>query len=103
MAFGGPRGGFLSIFFTPLLCLKPTPLNERISRHGSVFALTTHNQEPRTNVRRVLIMKRMLVGSAAALLLSVLSAVAHAVPIVSGSVWIVAPGVASAATPANVP
>jgi len=48
-------------------------------------------------------MKRILVGSAAALLLSLLSAVAHAVPIVSGSVWIVAPGVASAATPANVP
>ena len=36
-------------------------------------------------------MKRILAGSAAALFLF-LSAVAQAVPIVSGSVWLVAPG-----------
>lgn len=48
-------------------------------------------------------MKRILSRSAAALFVGLLSAVAHADPIVSGSVWIVPPGVASAATPANVP
>ena len=48
-------------------------------------------------------MKRILAGSAAALFLGLLSAVAQAVPIVSGSVWLVAPGAASDATPANVP
>ena len=48
-------------------------------------------------------MKRILAGSAAALFLGLLSAVAQAVPIVSGSVWLVAPGAASDATPANIP
>ena len=48
-------------------------------------------------------MKRILAGSAAALFLGLLSAAAQAVPIVSGSVWLVAPGAASDATPANVP
>lgn len=48
-------------------------------------------------------MKRTLAGSAAALLLGFLSAVTQAAPIVSGSVWLVAPGVAGNATPANVP
>ena len=43
-------------------------------------------------------MKRILAGSAAALFLF-LSAVAQAVPIVSGSVWLVAPRAASNATP----
>ena len=43
-------------------------------------------------------MKRILAGSAAALFLGLLSAVAQAVPIVSGSVWLVAPGAASNAT-----
>ena len=47
--------------------------------------------------------KRILAGSAAALFLGFLSAAAHAAPIVSGSVWLVAPGAASDATPANVP
>ena len=47
-------------------------------------------------------MKRILAGSGAALFLF-LSAVAQAVPIVTGSVWLVAPGAASDATPANVP
>jgi PEP-CTERM motif len=48
-------------------------------------------------------MKRILAGSVAALFLSFLSAVAQAVPIVSGSVWLVAPGIAANAIPANVP
>jgi len=48
-------------------------------------------------------MKRILAGSAAALFLGLLSAAAQAVPIVSGSVWLVAPGIAGNATPANVP
>ena len=48
-------------------------------------------------------MKRILAGSAAALFLGLLSAAAQAVPIVSGSVWLVAPGAASDATPANIP
>ena len=48
-------------------------------------------------------MKRILAGSATALFLAFLSAVAQAVPIVSGSVWLVAPGAASDATPANIP
>jgi len=47
-------------------------------------------------------MKRILAGSAAALLLGLLS-VAQAAPIVSGSVWLVAPAAASDATPGNVP
>lgn len=48
-------------------------------------------------------MKRILAGSAAALFLGLLSTVAQAVPIVSGSVWLVAPGIAGNAIPANVP
>ena len=48
-------------------------------------------------------MKRILAGSAAALFLGLLSAAAQAAPIVSGSVWIVAPGSAQNAIPANVP
>ena len=48
-------------------------------------------------------MKRILAGSAAALFLGLLSTVAPAVPIVSGSVWLVAPGAAGNAIPANVP
>ena len=48
-------------------------------------------------------MKRILAGSVAALLLGLLSTVALADPIVSGSVWVVPPGVSGDATPANVP
>jgi hypothetical protein len=48
-------------------------------------------------------MKRILSRSAAVLLLGLLSAVAQAAPIVSGSVWLVDPAAASDATPANVP
>ena len=48
-------------------------------------------------------MKRILAGSVAVLFLGLLSTVAQADPIVSGSVWMVAPGTASNAIPANVP
>lgn len=48
-------------------------------------------------------MKRIVAGWAAALSLVLLSAVAHAAPIVSGSVWLVPPAVAGNAIPANVP
>ena len=48
-------------------------------------------------------MKRILAGSATALFLAFLSAAAQAVPIVSGSVWIVPAAVAQNAIPGNVP
>ena len=47
-------------------------------------------------------MKRILAGSVV-VLLSLLSTVAQADPIVSGSVWLVPPGAAGNAIPANVP
>ena len=47
--------------------------------------------------------KRILAASAAALFLGLLSAAAQAVPIVSGSVWLVGAGEAGNAIPANVP
>jgi hypothetical protein len=48
-------------------------------------------------------MTRMLARWAAVLSLGLLAAVAHAAPIVSGSVWLVPPAVAMSATPGNVP
>jgi hypothetical protein len=48
-------------------------------------------------------MKRILAGSATAFFLAFLSAAAQAAPIVSGSVWLVAPGAAGNAIPANIP
>lgn len=48
-------------------------------------------------------MKRILAGSAAALVFGFFAAVAQAAPIVSGSVWMVAPGTAQNAIPGNVP
>ena len=51
----------------------------------------------------VWMIKRILAASAAALFLGLLSAAAQAVPIVSGSVWLVGAGEAGNAIPANVP